>query len=362
MLTAKVRDISVVFRGARRITTESSVNGRKLRIRPEFPDKNGNALGASYPGSKNYKPGKQGYAPGFPPPKNWSAEPRENLIPMRSTDVPEASLKQTYVPKRPTAAKDAQRLYNQKMREMRYEYQYDNLVKKEERQKEVALKWEKLQVIQREKREQLVKERAEYEINIKEDPLSAENVLNAEGKTLLSNVTESPAASYEPKRVRHSKTVGYSLEPPRVTVLVPKEENELRAAERQRNREQFSQRQHEDHVQMLMTLFHEADGFVHYGNIDQKIGIFLESVAVPHRTLSEMVDSLHRSGGVVTAAEISRRTEELRNELQGTTGRYAGLGYDGLTQWLDDHPDDKDGIKQVQVAETIDSVMPQSQE
>ncbi|KAJ2807576.1 hypothetical protein H4R20_001231, partial [Coemansia guatemalensis] len=228
-----------------------------MRLKPTPPDKGGNALGASYPGSKNYKPGKQGYAPGFPPPKNWSAEPRENLEALRSSDLPEASPKQTYVPKRPTAAKDAQRLYNQKMREMRYQYQHSNLVQKEERQKQVARRWEELQVIERERREQLRKQRADYEANVKEDPLSAENVLNPEGTTLLSNVTDAPPADHEPKRVRRSKQTteeGYQLEPPRVTVLVPREENEQRAAERQRNRELFAQRQHEEHVQMLMKL------------------------------------------------------------------------------------------------------------
>ncbi|KAJ2076599.1 hypothetical protein H4R24_005613 [Coemansia sp. RSA 988] len=361
MLSGKVRSIAV--QGARTLATESGTV-RKLRIKPKAPDRDGNAMGESYPGSKNYKPGKQGYAPGFPPPKNWSAEPRENLTELRSTDLPSASLKQTYVPKRATAAKDAQRLYNQKMREMRYKYQHSNLVQKEEKQKQVAQRWEELQVIQRERRKELLKQRADYEANVKEDPLSAENVLNPEGKTLLSNVTNEPAAPHEPVRVRRSKQniSGYQLEPPRVTVLVPLEENKLRATERQHNRELSALRQHEDHVQMLMKLFHEADSFVHYGNIDQKIEIFIGAAAMPYRSLGDMLDSLYRNGGVVTASEVTRRTEQLRHELQGTTGRYAGLGYDGLSQWLKDHPEDKETIEKVQADETIEPIMPRSQE
>ncbi|KAJ2016937.1 hypothetical protein IWW57_005445, partial [Coemansia sp. S610] len=62
------------------------------------------------------------------------------------------------------------------------------------------------------------------------------------------------------------------------------------------------------------------------------------------RTLAEMIDGLNENGGVTTAPEVARRTTELRNTLQGTTGRSSRLGYDGLVQWLDTHPADAEGL------------------
>ncbi|KAJ2354942.1 hypothetical protein GGF43_002973, partial [Coemansia sp. RSA 2618] len=73
---------------------------------------------SEYAGSKNYVPGKQGYAPGFPPPKTWPAEPRPRPEAKKSKDVPPPSAKQTKVPRQASAARDAGRLYNQKMREV----------------------------------------------------------------------------------------------------------------------------------------------------------------------------------------------------------------------------------------------------
>ncbi|KAJ2699648.1 hypothetical protein H4R19_005522, partial [Coemansia spiralis] len=70
------------------------------------------------------------------------------------------------------------------------------------------------------------------------------------------------------------------------------------------------------------------------------IGQFMDSVSFPSRTLAEMFEVVQRSGGTVSPGEVAARTDELRNTLQGTAGRHNSLGYAGLVQWLNEHPDD----------------------
>ncbi|KAJ2898220.1 hypothetical protein GGI21_001165 [Coemansia aciculifera] len=298
---------------------------------------------SSYGGSANYVPGKQGYAPGFPPPKNFSDAPRAKLPPKLASDLPAPKL--SYEDKM-TAKSNAARQYREKLRALRYGYMHDHLegqeVKREKRKESLAAARE----VQRDRREKLRKEREEYETNVRDDPLSAANVLNADGLTLLGNVA-APVDSVSTKTEENSAAegsadVGYRLAPPRVTISMPVAANAARANERQRNRSVAAQRRHSDNVQALMGLFHEAESFVHYGNLENKIYEVLNVLAVSQRTLAEMVEDLNKNGGIATSPETARRTNELRNTLQGTTGRVGRLGYDGLTQWVDSHPDQKD--------------------
>ncbi|KAJ1803954.1 hypothetical protein LPJ56_006846, partial [Coemansia sp. RSA 2599] len=120
--------------------------------------------------------------------------------------------------------------------------------------------------------------------------------------------------------------------------------NRLRDEERRRNRRLTKQYRHEDNVQAMMTLFHSAEDFVSYKNLDGKITEFLTSLAPSPRSMSQMMDELNRNGGVVTAHQVSERTSELRNMLQGAAGHQGKLGHDGLVRWLDAHPEDAEGI------------------
>ncbi|KAI8325759.1 hypothetical protein GQ54DRAFT_249980, partial [Martensiomyces pterosporus] len=323
------------------------------------------ASGEEYKGSANYVPGKQGFAPGFPPPKNWRDSPRAKPAPLVPGDLAAPSGKHAYRPEseEAAAAENPARLYKQKMKELRYSYMHGHLVeqqRKRELRKESLAKVRKLHA---DRREKLRKERILYETQVRADPLSAENVLNAEGKTLLSNIPgeESHADQHQPDadesagaaaaakkavKLRDLET-GYKLAPPRVSISFPKEANELRAKERANNRKVTEKRRHEEKVQSLMALFHEAESFVHYHNLEKKIFDFTNVLSVSHRTLGELVDDLNKNGGVTTAPEVARRTAELRNTLQGTTGRQGKLGYDGLVKWLDSHPEDAEGITQI---------------
>ncbi|KAJ2306226.1 hypothetical protein IWW55_001553 [Coemansia sp. RSA 2706] len=291
---------------------------------------------AEYPGSSNYVPGKQGYAPGFPPPKNWRPEVRPKPELKTPSDVPPPSPKQTTAPNTASAARDAARIYKQKLRTARYAYYLESLDHEVKRAEARVAKHEQAQRLNLERRAKLLKERQEYEANVRADPLSAENVLNAEGKTLLRTIPDVPEDGS-----------GYKLAPPQVSIAMPREANEARAQERTRNRTLTQQARHEAKVQALMTLFHEAKAFVHYENLDQKVHAFIDSASFPNRSLAEMVDVLYKSNGIVSPPEITWRTQELQNTLQGTTGSNGNLGYDGLVKWLDSHPEDNDGISKI---------------
>ncbi|KAJ2840783.1 hypothetical protein FBU31_000126 [Coemansia sp. 'formosensis'] len=301
---------------------------------------------SSYGGSANYVAGKQGYAPGFPPPKNFRDAPREKLPPLLASDLPAPKPRNTDTQTAGNAAKQ----YRDKLRELRFGYMHDHLVdqevKREKNKKSLATARE----VQRDRREKLRKERAQYEAQVRDDPLSAANVLNAEGRTLLGNVdvVKAPAEEEEKAPI---EPVGYRLAPPRVTISMPEAANAARSSERQRNRRVAKERRHADNVQALMGLFHEAESFVHYGNLEKKIYEMLNVLAVSQRTLAEMVDDLNKNGGITTSPEVARRTTELRNTLQGTTGRQGRLGHDGLVQWLDTHPADAEGLIDIEKKE-----------
>ncbi|KAJ1963454.1 hypothetical protein GGI12_002039 [Dipsacomyces acuminosporus] len=309
-----------------------------------------------YKGSSNYVSGKQGFAPGFPPPKKWRDSPRPKPAPRLPSDLAAPSAKHGYKPEDEEALleKNPARVYKQKLKDLRFGYLHEHLVEQQRKRELRKESLEKVRKLHADRREKLRKERIQYETQVRADPLSAENVLNSEGKTLLPNIPgeTSHADQHQPDpeqanvKLRDLET-GYKLAPPRVSISFPKEANELRAKERANNRKVTEQRRHEEKVQTLMALFHEAESFVHYHNLEKKIFDFTNVLSVSHRTLGELVDDLNKNGGVTTAPEVARRTVELRNTLQGTTGRQGKLGYDGLVNWLDSHPEDAEGIIQV---------------
>ncbi|KAJ2457636.1 hypothetical protein GGF42_002562 [Coemansia sp. RSA 2424] len=341
---------SVIQRGSRLLGATAAVRMSACRHSSSSSGAQSGNNSSSYGGSANYVPGKQGYAPGFPPPKNFRDAPREKLPPRLASDLPAPKVSSHLLAKQ-TAGNSA-RQYREKLRELRFGYMHDHLegqeAKREQRRTSLAAARE----VQRDRRDKLRKERADYEAQVRDDPLSAANVLNAEGRTLLSNVatvSSEEKAVVDPVAASGSaagsaEPVGYRLAPPRVTIAMPEAANAARNSERLRNRRVAGQRRHEDNVQALMGLFHEAESFVHYGNLEKKIYEVLNVLAVSQRTLAEMVDDLNKNGGVATSPEVARRTVELRNTLQGTTGRTARLGHDGLVQWLDAHPADAEGL------------------
>ncbi|KAJ2005275.1 hypothetical protein GGI04_001203 [Coemansia thaxteri] len=304
----------------------------KLAVRSAAPPSIRSISSTSYGGSSNFVAGKQGYAPGFPPPRHCRDAPQPRAEPPKASDLPAPQKK----------SKRGGDNYREKLRALRFAYMHEHLEAQETRREQRAASLAAARERHRDLREKVRRERTEYETQVRDDPLSAANVLNGEGQTVVRNLIANNGLSGE-------KEIGFrGLAPPRVSISMPVEGNAARADERARNRRVAGSRRHEDNVQALMALFHSAESFVHYGNLASKINEVLAALTVSHRSLGEMVESLNKNGGVTTPAETARRTRELENTLQGTAGPKGGLGHAGLVQWLDEHPADAAGIRHVE--------------
>ncbi|KAJ2516780.1 hypothetical protein GGI11_003345 [Coemansia sp. RSA 2049] len=304
-----------------------------------------------YEGSKNFVAGKQGYAPGFPPPKGCRDVVRAKPTPMKPTDLPAPSPKQHAVPRNAKAANDAMRQYRQKLRQKRYAYMHESLTTEQDKQVARQESRERAQKVVQERRRKLIKERNEFIEKLRADPLSTENVLNPEGRTVLANLTgeveekekskaDDATAEADEQRKQpplHTIKVGYKLQPPRVSVSIPREANEERNKEREKNRRLARTQQHENRMQALMALYHESESFVNYENVAQMAHRCVDVMAISQPTLAEMTDSLSANGGTITAAESAHRSIELRNMLQGTAGRQSKAGYDHLVRWTQEN-------------------------
>ncbi|KAJ1664091.1 hypothetical protein IW140_004304 [Coemansia sp. RSA 1813] len=323
---------STVRIGATRLESTTRILGRTASTQSEArpatvcpPDE--------YKGSSNYVPGKQGYAPGFPPPKKWRDAVKPKPAPKLPTDLPAPSPKQNKVPTNTKSANDALRQYRQKLRQKRYSYMHENLVTEQRKRETRQESREKAHKLVEERRQKLIKERNEYIEKLRADPMSTENVLNAEGRTLMPNLPEEAQNGDGKKPRLHTLEPGYKLQPPRVSVSIPREANELRNKERVKNRNLTREQQHETRMQALMTLYHESASFVHYGNLNKMVHQCVDVLAISQPSLTEMTDNLNDNGGVITGAESARRTIEMRNMLQGTAGRQSKVGYEGLLRW-----------------------------
>ncbi|KAJ2743412.1 hypothetical protein H4S06_005578 [Coemansia sp. BCRC 34490] len=301
-----------------------------------------------YEGSKNFVAGKQGYAPGFPPPKGCRDVVRAKPTPMKPTDLPAPSPRQHAVPRNAKAANDAMRQYRQKLRQKRYAYMHESLTAEQDKQVARQESRERAQKVVQERRRKLIKERNEFIEKLRADPLSTENVLNPEGRTVLANLAgevekskagDAAAEAGEQRKQPplHTIKVGYKLQPPRVSVSIPREANEERNKEREKNRRLARTQQHENRMQALMALYHESESFVNYENVAQMAHRCVDVMAISQPTLAEMTDSLSANGGTITAAESAHRSIELRNMLQGTAGRQSKAGYDHLVRWTQEN-------------------------
>ncbi|KAJ2558888.1 hypothetical protein EV175_000592 [Coemansia sp. RSA 1933] len=286
-----------------------------------------------YKGSQNFIAGKQGFAPGFPPPKKWRDAVKPKLPPMEPKDLPAPSQKQHSVPKNPKFANDALRQYRQKLRQRRYGYMHESLVneeRKREQRKESHLR--SVEIVM-DRRRKLIAEHNEYIEKVRSDPMSSENVLNVEGRTLVPHLHDKDDQIMQKQPRLHTLEPGYKLRPPSVSVVLPREANEQRSAERERNRSLSREQQHERRMQTLMALYHESESFVHYGNLNKMVLRCMGAMATSHQSLAEMTDSLNENGGIITGSEAARRSIEMRNALQGTAGRQGKIGLDGLLKW-----------------------------
>ncbi|OMJ12617.1 hypothetical protein AYI69_g9347 [Smittium culicis] len=307
---------------------------------------------------QSFVPGKKGYSPQFPPPRNWPAAPKPKKNIKTPDEVPPPSPVQSKSadPNKPAFS------YKLEMKKLRYQYYKDSLAKGVERKAMIEKNIE-LKNIERKKQiaEHLSKTK-EYIEKVMSDPYSSYNVLNPQGQTVLSmpsedgaenktasvsesNTGEAPTenllSSSEMPSKKTIKEVNQNLSgstgkirPPRVSVSYPIEENKKVAAIRKQRRDAIEAEKKQKRLEDLVNLYHNSSSYITLDNLDYKISEFFSSASGTHyMTLEELVESRHDNGGLITASESLKRTVQLQNALNSTFGHDEKIGLERIIEW-----------------------------
>ncbi|OMJ21898.1 hypothetical protein AYI70_g3191 [Smittium culicis] len=307
---------------------------------------------------QSFVPGKKGYSPQFPPPKNWPAAPKPKKNIKTPDDVPPPSPVQSKSadPNKPAFS------YKLEMKKLRYQYYKDSLAKGVERKAMIEKNIE-LKNIERKKQiaEHLSKTK-DYIEKVMSDPYSSYNVLNPQGQTVLSmpskegaenktasvsdsNTGEVPTetllSSSEKPSKETIKEVNQTLSgstgkirPPRVSVSYPIEENKKVAAIRKQRRDAIEAEKRQKRLEDLVNLYHSSSNFITLDNLDYKISEFFSSASdTNYMTLDELIVSRNENGGLITPSETLNRTVQLRNALNSTFGSNEKIGLERIIEW-----------------------------
>ncbi|KAG0332665.1 hypothetical protein BG004_001157 [Podila humilis] len=241
--------------------------------------------------SSNYRPGKEGFAPGIAHPRGASSAPPVPPAPRTVDSLPEMSKKH----QRKANGTPDQR-YQLEMTKLRHAYQREHFQSQDtkrtetERQRRGALK--RLQTRQQADRLE------------NEQRLAFEQLMKPIGQ-----------AGTGPER--QQQVMDFVAE---------------RKIKRQQNFEQREQRASEERLDAMIRLYHAADDFITMENLDAKVNEFYETgltlqtkVYVP--TVPEMVTDVMENGGQVSYPNLLKREQELKDALDGTVAG-GKIGYE----------------------------------
>ncbi|KAG0300910.1 hypothetical protein BGZ98_008779 [Dissophora globulifera] len=243
--------------------------------------------------SENYRPGKEGFAPGMPHPPGSSASPLPTPAPRTVESIPEMSKKHQIKASGSPAQK-----HKLEMTKLRHAYQREHLVgqeaKRTERERQRRGSLRRLQEHQAEDR--LENERR----------LSFERLMQPNGELAKSG----------PERQAQ-------------VVEFVKQRKVRRVANFQKAEEQASERR----LDAMIRLYHAADDFVTLENLDAKVHEFYETgltlqSKVYEPQVPDMVADVLENGGQVSHANLLRREQELKDALEGTVSG-GKIGYEG---------------------------------
>ncbi|KAJ1984188.1 hypothetical protein H4R33_004469 [Dimargaris cristalligena] len=279
------------------------------------------------PTEDSYVPGVCGYAPGFAPPKNWPRNHRAKKPPMTLKDLPKPSQRQSApVPAQATPEK----AYRLEMTKIRYEYRARSLGLAD-RRRHAAEKAQRAEVERVEAAQtQKAAERQEFQTRVARDPFSAENLLNAEGSTIMKD------APIESKLVQ-----SFSTPEDKARFLAD------RHTRRQQNRRDVDAHYRRELRARMVDLFYNAQHFVTRDNIDDH----LQRIAMEPAAQSPYLLGAEENGGdnaditsFVTRTTLrdfrvqevspdmqSRRMDQLEAFMNGVDGN-GRLGMDAFEQ------------------------------
>ncbi|KAJ1963501.1 hypothetical protein IWQ62_003192 [Dispira parvispora] len=204
-----------------------------------------------------YIPGKYGYAPGFVPPPGWSRTLKPKKPPMTVNQLMEHS-KRKDKPLPSNASADT--AYHWKMHELRYNYQVESLSLEDKRRAEQQQERQRRRQERKVAAQEKAQEQEAFEKHVRQDPFSAENVLNPEGTTVLRNADLANSA------VQHFAT-------PEARAQYLEERNQ----QRKQNKVAVDEARRYELRAKLVELSYNAEKFVTRENIDR----YLDRVLMP---------------------------------------------------------------------------------
>ncbi|KAF9191805.1 hypothetical protein BGZ51_006689 [Haplosporangium sp. Z 767] len=243
--------------------------------------------------SANYRPGKEGFAPGMPHPPGSSASPMPPPAPRTVDSLPEMSKKHQI-----KANGSPEQKYKFEMTKLRHTYQREYLEGEEahrieqKRQRGGALR--RLQARQQEDR--LENQRR----------LAFERLMQPNGEL---------AATGAERQAQVAKFV--------------KERKIKRQANFQKKEELASEKR----LDAMIRLYHAADDFVTMENLDAKVnefyetGLTMQSKAIA-TGVEDLVADVMETGGQVSYGDLMKREQELKDALDGTVSG-GKIGYEG---------------------------------
>ncbi|KAG0248286.1 hypothetical protein BG011_000232 [Mortierella polycephala] len=233
--------------------------------------------------SANYRPGKEGFAPGMPHPPGSSASPTPPPAPRTVDSLPEMSKKHLIKAKGSPDQK-----YKFEMTKLRHTYQKEHYEGQEahrieqQRQRNGALR--RLQIRQEEDR---IENRRRLAFERLMDPSKALGATGAERKAQVAEF------------VRERKI------------------------KRQANFQKAEELASKKRLDAMIRLYHAADDFVTMENLDTKVNEFYEAGQTMQGKaytigVDDLVTDVMETGGQVSYVDLMKREQDLKDALDGT--------------------------------------------
>ncbi|KAF9356820.1 hypothetical protein BGX26_004679 [Mortierella sp. AD094] len=221
--------------------------------------------------SANYRPGKEGFAPGMPHPPGSSASPQPPAAPRTVDSLPEMSKKHEKMANGSPAQK-----FKLEMTKLRHAYQKEHFASEDAKRTEVEKqrKGSLRRLQHRQQQDRLENERR----------LAFERLMQPSGEALSGAERQAQVAEFV----------------------------KARKVNRQANFRKVEERASEKRLDAMIRLYHSADDFVTMENLDAK----------------DMVADVMENGGQVSYANLLKREQELKDALEGTVSG-GKVGYEG---------------------------------
>ncbi|KAF9167798.1 hypothetical protein BGX21_007027 [Mortierella sp. AD011] len=232
--------------------------------------------------SANYRPGKEGFAPGMPHPPGSSASPQPPAPPRTVDSLPEMSKKHEVKADGSPAQK-----FKYEMTKLRHAYQKEHFAGEDAKRVEVKR--------QRDGSLRRLQQRQEKDRLENESRIAFERLMQPSGEPQSGPERQAQIAEFVKER----------------------------KVKRQANFRKAEERASEKRLDSMIRLYHSADDFVTMENLDAKVnefyetGVMLQSkVYVPG--VQDMVGDVMENGGQVSYANLLKREQELKDALEGT--------------------------------------------